>query len=159
MDGKTEDAHHGGTALVELDGALLELLLLGEGVPTEVNAEGHVAEIAGELAGSGNVTHDEELEPSDEEDDLEEALAGDGIGAVQGGEAVGDVRELAAAEVDGTAKVDTGTGDDVSKEGKHGNAAMLDLNVTEAVELGLVAVGDKAEGVEEAKRGLGSELY
>ena len=156
---KSENTHHGGTAIVELDSALLELLLLGEGVPAEVNAEGHVAEIAGELTGSGDVAHDKELEPSDEEDDLEEALAGDGIGAVKGSEAVGDIRELAAAEVDGTAKVDTGTGDDVAKEGKHGNAAVLDLNVTEAVELGLVSVGDKAEGIEEAKRGLGTELY
>ena len=159
MDGKAKDAHHGGTALVELDGALLELLLLGELVPAEVNAEGHVAEIAGELAGSGNIAHDEELEPSDEEDDLEEALTGDGIGTVKGGEAVGDVGELTATEVDGTAKVDTGTGDDVAKEGKHGNAAVLDLNVTETVELGLIAIGDKAEGVEEAKRGLSTELH
>ena len=158
VDGKAKDAHHGGTALVELDGALLELLLLGEGVPAEVNAEGHVAEIAGELTGSGNIAHDEELEPSDEEDDLEEALTGDGIGTVKGGEAVGDVGELTATEVDGTAKVDTGTGDDVAKEGKHGNAAVLDLNVTETVELLLVAVGDKAEGIEESKRGLGTEL-
>ena len=158
MNSETEDAHHGGTALVELDGALLELLLLGEGVPAEVNAEGHVAEIAGELTGSGNVAHDKELEPSDEEDDLEEALAGDGIGAVKGVEAVGDVGELAAAEVDGTVEVDTGTGDDVAKEGKHGDAAVLDLNVTEAVELGLVTVGDQAEGIEKAKRGLGTKL-
>ena len=159
MDGKAKDAHHSGTALVELDGTLLELLLLGEGVPAEVNAEGHVAEIAGELAGSSNVAHDEELKPSDEEDNLEEALAGNRIGAVKGSEAVGDVGELTAAEVDGTAKVDTGTGDDVAKEGKHGNAAVLDLNVTETVELDLIAVSDKAEGVEEAKRGLGTELY
>ena len=158
MNSETEDAHHGGTALVELDGALLELLLLGEGVPAEVNAEGHVAEIAGDLSGSGNVAHDKELGPSDEEDDLEEALAGDGIGAVKGVEAVGNVGELAAAEVDGTAQVDTGTGDDVAKEGKLGDAAVLDLNVTEAVELVLVAVGDQAEGIEEAKRGLGTEL-
>ena len=158
MNSETEDAHHGGAALVELDGALLELGLLIEGVPAEVNAEGHVAEIAGELTGSGNVAHDKELEPSDEEDDLEEALAGDSVGAVKGVEAVGDVGELAAAEVDGTVEVDTGTGDDVAKEGKHGDAAVLDLNVTEAVELGLVTVGDQAEGIEKAKRGLGTKL-
>jgi hypothetical protein len=158
VDGKAEDAHHGGAALVELNGALLQLLLLRELVPAEVDAEGHVAEVTGELASSGNIAHDEELEPSDEENDLEEALAGDGIGAVKGSETIGDVRELTAAEVDGTTKVDTGAGDDVAKEGKLGDAAVLDLNVTEAVELDLVAVGDKAEGIEEAKRGLGTEL-
>ena len=96
VNGKAKDAHHGGTALVELNGTLLELLLLGEGVPAEVDAEGHVAEVTGEFSGASNVAHDEKLEPADEEDDLEEALAGDGVGAVKGGEAIGDVGELTA---------------------------------------------------------------
>ena len=36
---------------------------------------------------------------------------------------------------------------------------MLDLDVTETVEVGLIAVGDEAEGIIEAKGGLGSELW
>ena len=51
-----------------------------------------------------------------------------------------------------------GTGDDVPKEGKHGDAAVLDLNVTEALETLLVGIGEEAEGVEESKRGLDAEL-
>ena len=35
---------------------------------------------------------------------------------------------------------------------------MLDLDVTEAVEALLVGILEEAEGVEEAKRGLGAEL-
>ena len=48
MHHEAEDAHHGGPAVVELDGALAELGVLGEGVPAEV--EGTVAEISGELS-------------------------------------------------------------------------------------------------------------
>ena len=54
--------------------------------------------------------------------------------------------------------MDTGAGDDVAKEGKLGDTAVLDLDVTETVELDLVTIGDKAKGIEEAKRGLGAEL-
>mmetsp|Transcript_16822 Transcript_16822/g.33590 ORF Transcript_16822/g.33590 Transcript_16822/m.33590 type:complete len:115 (-) Transcript_16822:87-431(-) len=96
VDGKAKDSHHGGTAIVELNGTLLVLLLVVEGVPAKIDTEGHVAEVTGEFTGASNVTHDEKLEPADEEDDLEEARAGDGIGAVKGIEAIGDVGELTA---------------------------------------------------------------
>ena len=49
---KAKDAHHGSTAVVELNGTLAELGLLGEGVPAEV--ESAVAEISGELSLSGD---------------------------------------------------------------------------------------------------------
>ena len=45
---KAKDTHHGGTAVVELNGTLAELGLLREGVPAEV--ESAVAEISGELS-------------------------------------------------------------------------------------------------------------
>ena len=49
---KAKDAHHGSTAVVELNGTLAKLGLLGEGVPAEV--ESAVAEISGELSLSGD---------------------------------------------------------------------------------------------------------
>ena len=49
---EAKDAHHGSTAVVELNGTLAELGLLGEGVPAEV--ESAVAEISGELSLSGD---------------------------------------------------------------------------------------------------------
>ena len=52
MDHEAKDAHHGGTAVVELDGTLGKLGLLIEGIPAEV--EGAVAEIAGELGLAGD---------------------------------------------------------------------------------------------------------
>ena len=54
--------------------------------------------------------------------------------------------------------MDTGTGDDVAQEGKLGDASVLYLDVTEAVESLLVGAIEQAEGNEEAERGLGSEL-
>ena len=63
VDHKSEDAHHGGTAVVELDGALGELGLLVEGVPAEV--DGAIAEVAdGVVVGSAIVTLMGEFEAS-----------------------------------------------------------------------------------------------
>ena len=74
VDHEAKDAHLGGTAVVELDAALLELGLLGEGIPAEV--EGAIAEVTGELGGSGDVLHDGELEEANEEDDLDGGASG-----------------------------------------------------------------------------------
>ena len=41
---------------------------------------------------------------------------------------------------------------------KHSNTSVLDLNQSKAIELFLVAIFDKTEGVEESKRRLGSKL-
>ena len=57
-----------------------------------------------------------------------------------------------------TYKTDTGLLGEVSDDGKHGNASVLDLDVSEAVESLLVSVGDKSEGIEEAERRLGTEF-
>mmetsp|Transcript_28957 Transcript_28957/g.63792 ORF Transcript_28957/g.63792 Transcript_28957/m.63792 type:complete len:106 (-) Transcript_28957:17-334(-) len=55
--------------------------------------------------------------------------------------------------------MDSGTGEDVTEEGKLGDTAVLDLDVTETVETLLVDVAvEKAEGIEESKRGLDSKL-
>jgi len=60
--------------------------------------------------------------------------------------------------VDVAREVDTGMGDDVAQEGKLGDASVFYLDVTEAVESLLVGAIEQAEGIEEAERGLGSEL-
>ena len=118
VDHKSEDTEHGGTAVVELDGTLLELGLLGEGIPAEV--EGTVAEVTGEFTGLGTVggvLHDEELEEANEEEDLDETSLGDGVGAEDGGETVGEGIEGVSSLVDGSVEVDAGTGDDLAEEG------------------------------------------
>ena len=112
---EAKDAHHGGTAVVELNGTLAELGVLAEGVPAEV--EGAIAEIAGELGLAGDVLHDEELKDANEGDDLEKAGLGDGAGSVDGRKTVGEGIEGVSGLVDAARKVDAVAGDDLAKEG------------------------------------------
>jgi len=157
VDHEGKDAHHGGTALVELDGALVELGLLVEGVPPEVDEA--VAEVANEFASLGavgGVLHHEGLEEADEGEGLEEAGSRDVLEGLEAGGDVGEVDALAGG--DGAREADTGGGGEVTGDSEHGNAAVLDLDVTETVEVGLITIGDEAKGIVEAKGGLGSEL-
>jgi hypothetical protein len=155
---KSEDSHHGGTAVVELDGTLLELGLLIKVIPAEVNVS--VTEVTNVLVSSSrNITHEGALKNSNEGDDLNKSGSGDGVGAEEGGNTVGEGVEGVSGVVDGSGKVDSGTGHDLSEEGKLGNTSVLDLNVTEAVESLLGAVSRKhTEGIEESKRRLGTKL-
>jgi len=150
---KAKDAHHGSTAIVELDGTLLELGLLIEGVPAEV--KGTVTEVTRELSLTSHIFHDEKLKEANEGNHLEEAARGHGL---DGGPAVGDGIEGGTGVINVTGKTDTSTVDDVAKEGKLADTAVLELDVTEAVEALLVGISKHAKGVEETKRGLGTEL-
>jgi hypothetical protein len=153
---KSKDSHHGGTSLVKLDGTLLKLGLLIERVPSEV--DGSVTEISNEftrLGTVGGVFHDEKLKESDESNNLEKSSLGDGL---NGGVTIGDGVEGSSGVVDVSWKVNSGTGDDVSKEGKLGNTSVLDLNVTKTVESVLVSFVKKSKRIEESKRSLNSEL-
>ncbi|KAL7546552.1 hypothetical protein ACHAWF_009881 [Thalassiosira exigua] len=159
VDHKAEDAHHGSAAVVELDSALLELGLLIEGVPAEVDVA--VAEVTNELSGGSTVSgvlHDEELKEANEDKHLASSGSRDGVGAADGRETVGVGVEGVSSPVDGSGEVVSGAGGDLAKEGKLGDAAVLDLNVTEAVESLLVGIVKEAEGIVEAERGLGAEL-
>ena len=60
--------------------------------------------------------------------------------------------------VDVTWETDSGFLDKVSSDGKHGDTSVLELDVSETVELLLVTVLDESERVEESERGLGTDL-
>jgi hypothetical protein len=152
VDHKGKDTHLGGTSLVELDGTLLELGLFVEGIPAEVDVV--VTEVTNKFS-SGDVLHDSNLQKADESDDLGNTSLGDGG---QCGESVGDGRKSVARVVNVSRKTDSGLLNKVPSNGKHGHTSVLDLDETQAVESGLVTVGNEAEGVEETKRSLGTEL-
>merc|ERR1719232_2499750 len=126
--------------------ARLKLGLLVEGIPAVV--DGSVTEVTNELSGAGNIKHDAGLKNTDEEKKLDKSTGWDGL---EGGETVGDVSELGSAQVDAAWKTDACLLDKVSNNGKHGDASVLDLDVSETVELLLVAIGNKAKGIEETK--------
>ena len=99
---------------------------------------------------SNSFTH--EFEETNEPEDLELGNVGDGIPSLGRGEAGG---EGIALEGHGPGPGDAVGVDDVSNEGKHGNAAVLDLGLAEEADGGLVArapeVGiGKAKGIVEA---------
>ena len=152
VDHKGKDTHLGGTALVELDGTLLELGLLVEGVPAEV--KGVVTEVTDEFS-SGDVLHDSELKESNEGNNLANSGTLDGG---KGGETVGDIGEGKSLVVNVSGKTDSGLLDEVSSDGEHTDASVLDLDVTETVKLLLVTISDQTERIEESERGLGAEL-
>jgi hypothetical protein len=157
MDHQSEDPELGGTAVVELDGALLELGLFVEGVPAEVDPA--VAEVANELVASPrDVTHEGALKDADEGDDLHDPGGGDVVRADEGGNAVGVAREGVSRVVDVSWEVDASAGGDLAQEGQHRNAAVLDLDVPEAVEALLIRVAELPERVEEPERRLDTEL-
>jgi len=158
VDHKSEDTEHGSTAVVQLNSTLLKLGLFIKVIPAEVDVS--VTEVTNVfISSSGNITHEGNLQQSDEGDDLALSLEGDGIRSDQGGNTVGEGVEGVSGVVDVSGEVDSGTGDDLAKEGKLSDTSVLDLNVTEAVETLLGAVsGEHAEGVEESKRRLDTEL-
>jgi hypothetical protein len=152
VDHEGKDSHLGGTALVELDGTLGHLGLSVERVPAEV--KGSVTEVTDEFS-SGDVLHDEELKDSNEGNKLGNSGSRDGG---KGTETVGDRGEAQARVVNVSGETDSGLLDEVSSDGEHTDASVLDLDVTETVELLLVAISNHAEGIEESKRILGSKL-
>lgn len=154
MDHEGEDAHHGGAALVQLLGAKVGLLL-GGGVADEPDGEsGSGGEISGE--GSLVLAPDGELKEADEEEDLRHTGEGD---LVQGGNASGDILE-ADGEILGevSGETESGRGPEVAEEGKHADAAVLELDETEALEALLVSVLQETKGIVESEGGLDAEL-
>jgi hypothetical protein len=149
---KSEKTHHGGTALVQFDGTLLKLGLFVEAIPSEVNEV--VTEVTNELS-AGDVLHDGKLQETNKGKNLEGTGNRNGGGSLPAGRNVG---ELGSGVVNVSRKADSGSGDQVSDNTQHADAAVLDLDVSEAVELLLVTIGNKAKGIEESKRSLGTEF-
>ena len=158
VDHKSEDTKHGSTAIVQLNSTLLQLGLFIKVIPAEVNVS--VTEVSNVfVSSSGNITHEGNLQQTDEGDDLALSLEGDGIRADKSGNTVGEGVEGVSGVVNVSGEVDSGTGNDLAKEGKLSDTSVLDLNVTEAVETLLGAVsGEHAEGIEESKRRLDTKL-
>mmetsp|Transcript_11608 Transcript_11608/g.24211 ORF Transcript_11608/g.24211 Transcript_11608/m.24211 type:complete len:205 (-) Transcript_11608:195-809(-) len=156
MNHEAKDAHHGSTAIVQLNGTLGQLGLLIKSVPAKV--KGAIAEITGELRLSRHILHHSKLQEAHKQEDLDEARLGDGVGARDGSPAVGNGVEGGARVVDVSGKVDAVTGHDLAKEGKLRDTSVLDLDVTEAIEPLLVSIGEHTKGIEESKGGLGTEL-
>ena len=142
MDHKSQDSHLCGTAVVQFDGTLLVLDFRAELVPSKV--EGTIAEVSWEFSSSGNVLHDEKLQPANEGKDLE------GTGnwnTNRRGPTVTKIRELGSGVIDVTWEVDTGLVGQVTNDGKHGDTSVLEFDVSETIETFLVGLREESKWV------------
>jgi len=159
MDHEPKDTTHSSPAIVELNTTLEQLGLLIEGVPAKVKRI--VAEVSREFTWRctvGRVLHDTKLEDANNTDKLGEAKSGDGIRAVDSGPAVREGIEGVTGNVDISRQVDAGASYDLAKEGKHRDAAVLDLDVAETFESLLVGIVEQPQWIEEAKRRLDTKF-
>ena len=157
VDHKSKDSELSGTAVVQFDGTLLKLGLLIKIVPAEVDVA--VAEVSWEFSESWNLTHEGALQDTNEGDDLHNTGGGDVVGSEDGSNSVGERVEGVSGVVDGSWKVDSGTGGDLTQEGQHADASVLQFDVTKTVESGLGGITrEHSEGVEEAKWWLNTEF-
>lgn len=156
MHHKSKDTHHGGTAVVQFNTSLSKLGLGAEFIPSKVNEA--VAEISREFSGSSHILHDEKLKKTDEENDLSESGLRNGIRAGDGGKTIRVRVEGISLKIDASRKVKSGTGHDLSKEGKHGNTSMLKFDVSKTVELGFIAIGNQTKRIVESERLLGAQF-
>ena len=148
-----QDAHLRRAAVVELDRALLQLRLLRERFPLggeRVAADRHVPRER-----TLDVLHHAEFKETNERHDLQEAQRRE---LRESREAVRHVRELQVHIVRQVAGESVVLLNQVSRDGEHGDAAVLDLHVPETVEALLVLVDQEAQGVVEAEGGLRAEL-
>jgi hypothetical protein len=153
VDHQGEHTHLGGTSLVQFNGTLGQLGISIERVPAKV--KGAVTEITNKFVFASGILHDSKFKQTNEEEDLQGAGNWDGERGIP---ARSKVRELGSRVVNVTWEVDAGLVDKVSDNSKHADTPVLDFNISETVELGLVTVGNKAKGIEETKRSLGTEL-
>mmetsp|Transcript_5098 Transcript_5098/g.12817 ORF Transcript_5098/g.12817 Transcript_5098/m.12817 type:complete len:204 (+) Transcript_5098:382-993(+) len=150
---EAEDAHLRGPAVIKLDRPLPQLRGIVELVPAEVQLA--VPEVAHEfrlvVQPVGVPVHD--LGHREEEEHLDQDLL-PGVGRTQRrprSEARGDVRGKIREAI-------SGCGREVSDDGEHGDAAVLELDEAETIESILIGVLEHAEGIEQAEGGLGAEF-
>ena len=119
VDHTSKNTQLGGTAVVQFNTTLEQFLLLIEFIPSEVNPS--VTEVTNELvSGSWDILHEGDLKETNEADDLSDSVEGNGIGSLDGSNTVGVGIEGVTGVVNVSWKVDSGTGDDLSQEGKLG---------------------------------------
>mmetsp|Transcript_13043 Transcript_13043/g.18682 ORF Transcript_13043/g.18682 Transcript_13043/m.18682 type:complete len:218 (+) Transcript_13043:132-785(+) len=151
---KSKNSHHSGTSVVQLNGTLGKLGLFIKGVPAEV--KGAVTEVTNVFISSSlNVLHDSKLKESNEGKDLEGSSNRNLKGASP---SFSDISEGGSGVVNVSWKTDSGTGGDLSEEGKLGDTSVLELDVTETVETLLVGIIEQSQRIEEAKRRLSTKL-
>mmetsp|Transcript_25576 Transcript_25576/g.40237 ORF Transcript_25576/g.40237 Transcript_25576/m.40237 type:complete len:257 (+) Transcript_25576:154-924(+) len=153
---KSKDAHHGSTSVVQLNSPLLQLFLVIPLIPSSLKST--ITQISRELCALSPVAHERNLQNTNEDEDLLHTLLRDGIVAKDGRQSIGEGAVRISRLVDGSVEVLSVTRHNLAQEGELGDAAVLHLNVTKAVESFLICAVEHAEGIPESEWGLGAEF-
>lgn len=135
-----------------------DLFILGEVVPSEVDAD-TVAEVPNELGlgvGILPMRHDKVLHEPGEEEHL---CPAEGRDVPDMFKASANGCETRPVQVDVTGEAHPSCCSAVTHYSKHGDAAMLQLNLAEAVETVLVGISKETEGVPKSQRRLSTERF
>jgi hypothetical protein len=126
-------------------------------IPSEVNVS--VTEVTNELVSSSwNRLHESTFQHGNEGNDLDKTGSGDAVRSEKGGNTVGVRVEGVSGVVDGSRKVDSGTGGDLAQKGQLCNTSVLDFDISKTIEAGFIFTTQLSKGIEETKRWLGSKL-
>merc|ERR1719188_1232372 len=107
----------------------------------------------------GDILHETNFKESNEGNKLDESSSRDGVRSDEGGNSVGEGVEGVSLQVNVSREEDTGTGGNLSKEGKHTNTSVLDFDVSKTIESLLVNItSEESKRIEESKRRLGTEF-
>mmetsp|Transcript_16488 Transcript_16488/g.35926 ORF Transcript_16488/g.35926 Transcript_16488/m.35926 type:complete len:266 (-) Transcript_16488:25-822(-) len=156
---ESEDSHLGGTSVVQFNGSLATLPVIGLLVPSEV--KGSVTEVTLELGFALGIT------VTNSPRGLELILVG-GFHHSPGGDQLcpnhtGEVVKggESTRDVFGSRESDSSSGGQVTNNSKHGNTSVLELDPSKAVELflvGILSIPNDSQRVEESQRCLNTNF-
>jgi len=146
---ESQNSHHSSTSVVQFDGTFLQLFFLGC-LPCEES----ISKVTGVFS-VATVSHDKQLEETNESEKLDET----GIGDICESDGSGfDGRKRGTGVVNVSRNTRSEGCVDVSENGKHTNASVFDFNVTKTVESVLVDSVQHVQRVPESQRSLGTKF-
>ena len=145
MDNKSPDSHHGGTSIVQFNSSLLNFGGVIEIVPSKVKGTvTEVTDVFGFVVEPFGITVDNSGNGEKGKHLQKDVLA------ILGGKKVIECLQT-GRDISSTGESDSGGGDQVSGDGKHGNTSVGDFVFSEKVEFFLRTVFDESKRIEKTK--------
>ena len=153
MSDKPPDAHHSRTSLVQFDGTRPHFLRITKPIPSKV--QGAIAVISHKLS---LVIEPESIAIDNFSQDEEDGHLHQDVFAVIGGRQCVPGTEASGDVLGHVRKTIPGGSGEVSDDGEHGNASMLEFHCAKAVEFILVGVLEHSQGIPEPQGSLDTKL-
>jgi hypothetical protein len=112
-------------------------------------------QVTDEFSGARDILHYSNLKESNKGKDLGKTSA---TNRWERSDTGGNGLERRSVVINVTWETHTGSGDNVTKNSKHRDSAVFDLNITQAIEAGTISTIQESERVKESERCLGANL-